>query len=51
MYVVGYVVGYRLALGRIRRGATELTRDRLDTLIGYLVIGMLVGARVTYVFV
>ena len=51
MYVVGYVVGYRLALGRIRRGATLLTREGLDTLIWYLVIGMLVGARLTYVVV
>ena len=51
MYLVGYVVGYRLALGRIRRGATALTRKGLDTLLSYLVIGMLIGARLTYVFV
>src|SRR5689334_14398255 len=51
MYLVGYVVGYRLALGRIRRGATALTRKGLDTLLSYLVIGMLIGARLTYVLV
>jgi phosphatidylglycerol:prolipoprotein diacylglycerol transferase len=51
MYVVGYVVGYRLALGRIQRGATALTREGLDALIWYLVIGMLLGARLTYVVV
>jgi phosphatidylglycerol:prolipoprotein diacylglycerol transferase len=51
MYLVGYVVGYRLALGRIRRRATALSRVGLDTLLWYLVIGMLVGARLTYVFV
>ena len=51
MYVVGYAVGYRLALGRIRRGATTLTRALLDSLIMFLVIGMLIGARVTYILV
>jgi phosphatidylglycerol:prolipoprotein diacylglycerol transferase len=51
MYVVGYVVGYRLALARIRRGAGELTEQDLDALISYLVVGMLIGARLIYVFV
>lgn len=51
MYLVGYVVGYRLALARIARGATSLTRAQLDTLLGYLVIGMLIGARIIYVLV
>ena len=51
MYIVGYIVGYRLALGRIRRGATALSRQGLDSLVWYLVIGMLVGARLTYVLV
>ena len=51
MYVVGYVVGYRLALGRIHRRGTALTRQGLDTLVGYLVFGMLIGARLTYVLV
>jgi phosphatidylglycerol:prolipoprotein diacylglycerol transferase len=51
MYLVGYVVGYRLALARIARGATSLTRGQLDSLIAYLVVGMLVGARVIYVLV
>ena len=51
MYVVAYFVGYRLALARIRRGSSVLTEQQLDTLIGYLVVGMLIGARLTYVFV
>jgi phosphatidylglycerol:prolipoprotein diacylglycerol transferase len=51
MYIVAYVVGYQLVMSRIRRGATELTKDQLDNLIGYLVVGMLVGARLIYVFV
>lgn len=51
MYVVGYVLGYRLALRRIARGQTPLTRTQLDSLITWLVIGMLIGARLTYVVV
>lgn len=51
MYVVGYAVGYRLAVGRIRRGSTTLTRESLDSLIWFLVIGMLLGARLTYILV
>ena len=51
MYLVGYFVGYRLALSRIRRGASVLTQQQLDTLVAYLVIGMLIGARLVYVSV
>lgn len=51
MYLVGYAVGFRIALGRIRRGLIEMTENDLDTFIGYMVIGMLVGARLTYAIV
>jgi len=51
MYALGYMLGYRLALGRIRRGISALTEMDLDALIAYLVIGMLAGARLVYVFV
>lgn len=51
MYIVGYVVGFRLASGRIRRGTGLITQAQLESLIGYLVIGMLLGARLVYVFV
>jgi phosphatidylglycerol:prolipoprotein diacylglycerol transferase len=51
MYVVGYVLGYRLVLKRIESGRSALTRVDLDNLIWYLVVGMLVGARVIYVTV
>jgi phosphatidylglycerol:prolipoprotein diacylglycerol transferase len=51
MYVVGYVLGYRLVLKRIESGRTKLTRADLDNLIWYLVVGMLIGARVFYVIV
>jgi phosphatidylglycerol---prolipoprotein diacylglyceryl transferase len=51
MYLVGYFVGYQLVLARIRRGISVLTQKELDALLPYLVIGMLIGARLTYVFV
>jgi phosphatidylglycerol:prolipoprotein diacylglycerol transferase len=51
MYVVGYVLGYRLVLKRIERGRSTLTRADLDNLIWYLVVGMLIGARAIYVTV
>jgi phosphatidylglycerol:prolipoprotein diacylglycerol transferase len=51
MYVVGYFVGYRLVLKRIESGRSSLTRADLDNLIWYLVVGMLVGARLIYVTV
>ena len=51
MYVIGYVLGYRLVLKRIETGRSSLTRVDLDNLIWYLVAGMLIGARLVYVFV
>lgn len=50
MYAVGYFVGYRLARARISGGISALTQTDLDDLIAYLVVGMLVGARLVYVF-
>jgi phosphatidylglycerol:prolipoprotein diacylglycerol transferase len=51
MYLVGYVVGYRIVLRRVRRGLVAMTRDDLDAFIGYMVVGMLVGARSVYAVV
>jgi len=51
MYLVGYVVGYQIIRSRIAEGRLALTRRELDSLIGHLVVGMLVGARVVYAIV
>jgi len=51
MYVVGYIVGVWLARRRIDRGRSLLTREQVDRLIGYAVVGMLIGARLVYEFV
>jgi phosphatidylglycerol:prolipoprotein diacylglycerol transferase len=51
MYLVGYVVGVRIARARIARGLVAMTPGDLDTLVGYLVVGMLLGARIAYAVV
>ncbi len=51
MYLVGYILGFRIALWRLRKGLVDMTEDDLDTLIGYLVVGMILGARLTYAIV
>lgn len=48
MYVVGYAVGIRIARARIARGLVAMTDQGLDTFVGYLVVGMLLGARTMY---
>lgn len=48
MYVVGFAVGYRIARARIARGLARMAADALDPLIAYLVVGMLLGARLFY---
>lgn len=48
MYLVGYVVGYRIARARIGRGLVAMSVAALDSFVGYLVIGMLLGARLMY---
>lgn len=48
MYLVGYAVGFRIARARIARGVVAMTERDLDALVGYLVVGMLLGARVVY---
>ena len=51
MYVVGYVVGFQLARRRVRRGLVAMKEVDLDAWIAYLVIGMLLGARLVYAIV
>ncbi|MDQ6737251.1 MAG: prolipoprotein diacylglyceryl transferase [Gemmatimonadota bacterium] len=48
MYAVGYVLGYRLVGTRTARAILPLSKADLDSWIGYLVIGMIVGARLVY---
>ena len=50
MYLIGYVFGFRIAKSRTERGLFNVTREALDSWITHLVVGMLIGARVFYVF-
>ena len=51
MYVIGYVLGVAVAKRRVRRGAVPFDESAIDSLVAYLVIGMLLGARLFYVFI
>ena len=51
MYLVGYIVGTRIPRQRARRGLLPLDDRGIDSWVGYLVAGMIVGARLTYIFV
>jgi phosphatidylglycerol---prolipoprotein diacylglyceryl transferase len=51
MYLLGYMVGTSVAKIRSRRGLWTLTPADIDTLVGYLLVGMFIGARLVYVTV
>jgi phosphatidylglycerol---prolipoprotein diacylglyceryl transferase len=51
MYLVGYVVGFRIARARIARGLVAMRERDLDALVGYLMAGMLIGARTFYAII
>lgn len=51
MYVLGFVVAFHILRARIRKGYFRVPVEAADSYITYVVIGMLLGARLTYVFV
>jgi phosphatidylglycerol:prolipoprotein diacylglycerol transferase len=51
MYLLGYILGYLIARARIARGLVAMTERDLDALLGYLMAGMLIGARTVYAIV
>ncbi len=51
MYVIGFVVGFHILRARIRQGYLKVSMQYADTYITYIVVGMLLGARLVYVFV
>jgi phosphatidylglycerol---prolipoprotein diacylglyceryl transferase len=48
MYVLGFVSSYLLVLREISRKRLGITRSQVDDLYFYLVLGLLVGARLGY---
>jgi phosphatidylglycerol:prolipoprotein diacylglycerol transferase len=51
MYLVGFAIGIVIAKRRVRRGLVPITEAAIDSLVLYLLAGMLIGARLAYVFV
>jgi phosphatidylglycerol:prolipoprotein diacylglycerol transferase len=51
MYLLGYLFVYMCCRHWIKKRSIMLTPILLDSLIAYLMIGMLLGARIAYVFI
>ncbi len=51
MYVVGYVLGYLMVRNRAQRGLLRVNYKACESFITYMIVGMLVGARVIYALV
>jgi phosphatidylglycerol---prolipoprotein diacylglyceryl transferase len=49
MYVFGFASSYLLVLYQLRRRAIGITRSQIDDIYFYLVLGLLIGARLGYV--
>ncbi len=51
MYVIGYTLAYQVLKYRARKGLVKMNYRACESLITYNVLGMLVGARLVYIFV
>ncbi len=51
MYLVAYFVGYLLLMNRYKKGLNILNSEGNQALITYIMIGMIIGARLVYVAV
>lgn len=51
MYLIGFIVGYYQFVRRYKRGLFALDPERAQLLITYLMVGMMIGARLIYVLV
>jgi phosphatidylglycerol:prolipoprotein diacylglycerol transferase len=51
MYLIGFVIGTAIAKRRVRRGLFPVKEAAVDSLVFYLLVGMLIGARLVYVLV
>lgn len=49
MYVFGFASSYLLAVYQLKKKAFNITRTQLDDLYFYLILGLIVGARLGYV--
>jgi phosphatidylglycerol---prolipoprotein diacylglyceryl transferase len=49
MYVIGFVSSYLLVLYQLKKKRMKVTRSEVDDLFFYLILGLIVGARLGYV--
>ena len=49
MYLLGYVIGFKIFKNRREHGLFRVSQAGLDNFITYLVVGMLLGARIFYI--
>lgn len=50
-YLIGFIVGYRFLVARYKKAYCAMTPIQLQDLITYLMIGMMIGARITYALI
>ncbi len=48
-YVVGFISSYMLIIYQVKKRALKMSRDSIDDLFFYLILGLIVGARLGYV--
>lgn len=51
MYVLGYLIAFQLLKSRARSGLLKLSYRGCESMITYMIVGMLLGARITYALV
>ncbi len=49
MYLIGFIASYLIVKGEIKRRGLRVEKDFLENLYFYLILGLLIGARVGYV--
>ena len=50
MYLLGFIAAYVLAGYRVQQAWSPVSKEQVDDLVFYSVIGLIVGARFGYVF-
>ncbi|HCL68952.1 MAG TPA: prolipoprotein diacylglyceryl transferase, partial [Gammaproteobacteria bacterium] len=48
MYVLGFLVGYALAIYRIGRGLFPINREQMSDLLTWIALGIILGGRAGY---
>jgi len=51
MYLIGFAIGWKLLQWRVREKLLKTSMEGLESFLTYMIVGMLIGARVFYVFV